>query len=77
LAPGDVIASLNGIPIGSMLELRGAIYQLTDGKPVVVEIERNGLFLYVERELEEPPFEPEMDRGAKGDLKAPPDRARR
>jgi serine protease Do len=53
VAPGDVIASLNGVPIDSMQGLRGAIHELTDGKPAVFQIERQGQFLYIERELEE------------------------
>jgi len=56
-APGDVIASLNGIPIPGMQEMRDAIHELTGDKPVVVQIERNGQFLYIEREMEGPPPE--------------------
>ena len=52
LAPGDVITSLNGTAVASMQDLRGAIQGLTAGKPAVVQIERNGLFLYMEREVE-------------------------
>ena len=63
LAPGDVIASLNGMPILSMQELRGALGELTRGKPAVVQIERHGRFLYVERELEQRPPESGTDRG--------------
>jgi serine protease Do len=66
LARGDVITSLNGAPVASTQELRGAIQELTDGKPAVVEIERNGLFFYIEREVEGP-----------GVLKAEPGRGRR
>jgi S1-C subfamily serine protease len=33
LASGDVIASMNGMPILSMQELRGAIHELTRDKP--------------------------------------------
>jgi S1-C subfamily serine protease len=66
LAPGDVITSLNGTAVVSMQELRGAIKELTSGKPAVVQIERNGLFLYLEQDVE---------KG--GLLKAEPDRGRR
>jgi serine protease Do len=66
LAPGDVIASLNGSPVASMQELRGAIQELAGGKPAVVEIERNGVFLYIERELDK-----------QGLSKAAPGRSRR
>jgi len=52
LAPGDVITSLNGTAVASMQDLRGAIQGLTGSKPAVVQIERNGCFLYLEREVE-------------------------
>ena len=42
LAPGDVIASVNGKPMPDMQELRGAIHDLAEGKPAVFEIERDG-----------------------------------
>ena len=54
-APGDVIVSLNGVPISRMQDLRGAIHELAGGKPVVVQIERNSQFLYIEQELEQRP----------------------
>jgi len=57
LAPGDVIASVNGKPVGDMQELRGAIDDLSGGRPTVLQIERNGLFVYIERELEKRPGE--------------------
>lgn len=57
LAPGDVIASVNGKPILSMQELRDAIHDLTGGKPAVLQIERDGQFVYIERELESRPAE--------------------
>jgi serine protease Do len=69
LAPGDVIASLNGVPIDRMQDLRGAIHELTGGKPLVFQIERNGQFLYIERELEEGPAEPGADRSGSRDVK--------
>lgn len=52
LEPGDVIASLNGKPLLDMRELRGALHELAGGKPAVLQIERHGQFLYVEREIE-------------------------
>jgi S1-C subfamily serine protease len=61
-----VITSLNGTPVASTQELRGAIQELADGKPAVVQIERNGLFIYLEREVEK-----------RGLLKAEPGRGRR
>ncbi len=68
LAPGDVIASLNGMPIASMQDLRGAIPQLKGGKPIAVQIERHGLFLYLERELDARPPESDPDRGGQAGL---------
>ena len=53
LVPGDVIVSLNGIPVHSIEELRGAMRKVTAGEPAVVQIERTGQFLYIERELED------------------------
>ncbi len=55
LAPGDVIASLNGMPLLSIQELRGAINSLKRGKPAILQIERNGRYLYIEREFEHRP----------------------
>jgi S1-C subfamily serine protease len=67
VATGDVIVSLNGMPIHNMQELRGAIHQVTGGKPAVVQIERSGRFLYIEREMEERPSDSSTDRGGKGE----------
>ncbi len=66
LAPGDVITSFNGTAVVSIQGLRGAIQELTSGKPAVVRIERNGVFLYLEQDVE---------KG--GLLKADPRRVRR
>jgi serine protease Do len=52
LAPGDVIASLNGTPLRSVQELRGALHELAGGKPAVLQIERIGQFVYIEREVD-------------------------
>ncbi|PWT97645.1 MAG: peptidase S1 [Terriglobia bacterium] len=52
LLSGDVIVSLNGMPVHSLQELRGAIHDVTTGSPAVLQIERAGQFLYLERELE-------------------------
>jgi len=57
LAPGDVVASLNGVPVRSVQGLRGALDGLTGGKPAVLQIERHDRFFYIERELEKPPAE--------------------
>ena len=51
LEAGDVITSFNGKPILDINELRGALHELA-GKPAVLQIERRGQFLYIEREIE-------------------------
>ena len=51
LAPGDVIASVNGKAITGVQELRGTMHDLTGSKPAVLEIERNGQFVYIEGDL--------------------------
>jgi serine protease Do len=65
LATGDVVVSLNGMAIQNMQELRGAIHEVTGRKPAVVQIERSGRFLYIEREMEERPSDSSTDRGGK------------
>ena len=77
LATGDVIVSLNGMPIHNMQELRGAIREVAGGKPAVVQIERSGQFLYIEREIEERPSDSSADRAGKGDSKTDSARDRR
>jgi len=62
LAPGDVIASLNGTPLRSVQELRGALHELAGGKPAVLQIERIGQFIYIEREVDRRSPEPVSDR---------------
>ena len=74
LAPGDVIASLNGKPIISMQELRAAIHELTGSKPAIVQIERQGQYVYIEREFEERPPASGTDRVGKGEAEPGPDR---
>src|ERR1019366_4463797 len=53
LAPGDVIAALNGTPILNMQHLRTAIRGVIGSKPVVVQIERHGRFLYTEPDFQD------------------------
>ena len=66
LAPGDVIASLNGMPILGIQELRAALHEITGGKSAVLEIERHGQILYIEREMEQRPPESGTDLAEKG-----------
>ena len=51
LAPGDVIASVNGKAIPDVQELRVTVHELTGSKPAILEIERNGQFIYIEGDL--------------------------
>jgi len=69
LAPGDVIASLNGTPILNIQELRNAIHEVTGKQPVVVQIERHGRLLYIERDFEDRPSVPGADRDTASDSK--------
>jgi serine protease Do len=73
LAPGDVIASVNGKPIISMQDLRAAIHELTGSKPAVVQIERQGQYVYIEREFEERPPASGTERVAKREAEPGPD----
>ena len=74
--PGDVIVSLNGAPVLGMQELRGAIHRLA-GKAAVLQIERTGRFLYIERELEHQSPESGTDRNGISDSKTEVTRGRR
>ena len=72
LAFGDVIASLNGMPILNIQELRKAARDAMGRKPVVMQIERHGRFLYIERDFEDRPSASGTDRDAASDSKAVP-----
>ena len=74
LAPGDVIASLNGTPILNLEELRKATREVMGRKPVVLQIERHGRFLYVEPDFEDRLPASGSDRDAASDSKAVPAR---
>jgi serine protease Do len=62
LAPGDVIASLNGTPLRSVQELRRALQELAGDKPAILQIERIGQFIYIEREVDRRSPESVSDR---------------
>ena len=53
LASGDVITSLNGMPILKCQHLREATREVMGRKPVIMEIERHGRFLYIEPDFED------------------------
>ena len=76
LASGDVIASLNGVPILNIQELRKAAREMTGHKSVVLQIERHGRFLYIEPDFEDRPSVSGTDRDATSDSKTVPARDR-
>jgi serine protease Do len=47
LKPGDLIHALNGTPIKTVAELRSGVDQLKPGQAAVLQVEREGEFLYV------------------------------
>ena len=69
LAPGDLIASLNGTPIVSLPDLRAAIQEVKGVKPLVMQIERHGRYVYIERDFDDRPFAPGDGRGTASGLK--------
>jgi serine protease Do len=52
LSAGDVIHTVNGRTIGTVPELRAALDALTPHSPVVLQIERDGIFSFVAFELD-------------------------
>lgn len=52
LTTGDTIHTLNGVPVTSIEELRVALAALKSQSPVVLQIERNGRFMYLAFELD-------------------------
>jgi serine protease Do len=52
LAPGDVIYSVNGTPVTSLLALRQVLDRLKANEPMVLQIEREGHLRYLDLELE-------------------------
>jgi serine protease Do len=50
--PGDVIHSLNGREIGSLAGMKESCRDLKDGDPVVVQLERHGLLMFVAFEVD-------------------------
>jgi len=47
LAPGDIIYAVNTKPVASLAELRAALDALKPGDPVVLQLERRGLLMYL------------------------------
>jgi len=52
LAPGDVIYSVNGTPVTSLVALRQVLDRLKANEPMVLQIEREGRLRYLDLELE-------------------------
>ncbi|HEV7506611.1 MAG TPA: trypsin-like peptidase domain-containing protein [Thermoanaerobaculia bacterium] len=50
--PGDIIHSVNRTPVHSLAELRQAVAGLKEGDPVVVQIERGGIFTFLAFEID-------------------------
>jgi serine protease Do len=50
--PGDIIYVVNGKEVGSLADLKAAVTGLKDGDPVVVQLERQGLLLFVSFEID-------------------------
>ena len=74
LAAGDVIASMNGIPIFSLQDLRGATREMAGRSPVVLQVERRGRFLYIEPDFEDRPSRGTTGRDDAGDSGKGPSR---
>jgi serine protease Do len=51
LAVGDVIHSINTVPIGTLADLRTALRRFQAGDPVVLQIERQGRFTFLGFEI--------------------------
>ena len=47
LAAGDIIHGLNGVPVVSVDFLRSKLGSMKPGTPVVLQIERDGVLMYV------------------------------
>ena len=52
LQPGDVIHALNGKPLKTLDQLRAALKALPTGSPGVLQVERDGKYLYVTFEMD-------------------------
>ncbi len=52
LNPGDVIYSVNGIPVSTVAVLKSKLAEYKAGEPVVMQVERSGVLMYVTIELE-------------------------
>jgi serine protease Do len=47
LAPGDVIHAVNRTPVAGLADLRGVLDALTAGAAAVLQLERQGILIYL------------------------------
>ena len=52
LSAGDVIHSVNGAAVATLQDLRAALDDLKPHSPVVLQIERDGVFSFIAFELD-------------------------
>ena len=52
LQPGDVIYSLNGVPMATVEALKKKLDEFRPGAPIVMQVERSGHLMYIPIELE-------------------------
>ena len=52
LQPGDVIYSVNGSPVTTVAALKAKLKDYKTGQPIVMQIERSSVLMYVTIELE-------------------------
>ncbi|HEV8039093.1 MAG TPA: trypsin-like peptidase domain-containing protein [Bryobacteraceae bacterium] len=52
LNPGDVIYSVNGTPVATVAALKSKLDEYKAGEPIVMQVERSGVLLFVTLELE-------------------------
>jgi serine protease Do len=52
LNPGDVIYSVNGTPVATVSALKSKLDEYKAGEPIVMQVERSGVLLFVTIELE-------------------------
>jgi len=76
LDPGDVITALNGVPVLSVEELRKTAREVVGRKPVVIQVERHGRYVYIEPDFDDRPPRSAPDQDAADNSKAVPARVR-
>jgi S1-C subfamily serine protease len=51
LEAGDLIVSMNGVPVLTLVELRSAVARLPARVPVVLQIQRDGQLMFIALEI--------------------------